>query len=385
MKKTIFYSWQSDLPNSTNRSFISKCIENAISELKEDLMIDAVIDRDTKEVIGTPDIASSIFSKIDIANIFVADISFINSDSKVRKCPNPNVLIELGYAAKTIGWDRIICVFNNQYGKIEELPFDLKFRRPISYSISNPSNKTKDKIALTNILKEALKGIIEHDSNHDELKDYLKKILDKEVLTICNHLLKIVYGYEYSLSQENISKLLETKYEFLEYNLYEKKLLGFTILKDWESFVHKFESLINQPFFIQNANAETTALILKIIKSLRSISAFHVHNDIFNVEEETIDFKVINGQKMNPDNPKDEYLLLRKIDSEKGIVVDWGKIKIKSIRKMLSFHTIKSENFKNYSFHLIDLIKTIDLYVERNDNEFILDPIEFRMNQNGSR
>lgn len=380
MKKTIFYSWQSDLPNSTNRGFIGKCLEEAIFSLNKDLMIDAVIDRDTKNVIGTPDIVSSIFNKIDNANIFVADVSFINADSSGKKCPNPNVLIELGYAAKALGWDKIICVFNSQYGKIEELPFDLRFRRPILYSIINPSNKTKDKKVLTNIFKDALQGIIEHDSNHNELQDYLKKILDKEVLTISNHLLKIIYGYDYNLTQGNIGKLLDTKYEDLEYNLYEKRLLGFTIFKDWESYVQKLEGLINQPFFIQNANAETTSSILKILKSLRNISAFQVHNELFNVGTETQEFTVIDGQKMNSDNPKDEFLLLKKIDSEKGVVVDWGKIKITSVRKMLSYYTIKSGSFQNYSAHLLEIIKTLDFYVAKNNNEFILDPLEFRSN-----
>lgn len=385
MKKTIFYSWQSDLPNATNRGFISKCLENALMELNEDLLIDAVIDRDTKNIVGTPDIASSIFSKIDIANIFVADISFINYTSPEKKCPNPNVLIELGYAAKALGWNNIICVFNTDYGKIEDLPFDLRFRRPVSYTISNPSNKAKDRSMLTNILKDALKGIIEHDSNHDELQDYLKKLLDKEVLTICNHLLKIIYGYDYSLSRENVSKLLSTKYSDLEYNLFEKKLLGFTILKDWESFVNKLEGLINQPFFIQNANSAMTSSTLKIIKSLRSISAFHVHNEPFNLGTETNDFKVIDGQKMNPDNPKGEYILLRKIDSDKGVVLDWGKIKIKSIRKMLSYYTIKSNLFKNYSMQLLDLINNIDLHVAKSNNEFVLDPLQFRTNKTTGR
>lgn len=381
MKKTIFYSWQSDLPNATNRGFINKCLENALTEINHDLLIDAVVDRDTKNIIGTPDIASSIFSKIDEANIFVADISFINHNSTDKKCPNPNVLIELGYAAKALGWDKVVCVFNADYGKIEDLPFDLRFRRPVSYSITNPSNKTKDRAFLTSTLKDALKGIIEHDSNHDELQDYLKKTLDKEVLTICNHLLKIIYGYDYSLSRENVSKLLSTKYTDLEYNLFERKLLGFTILKDWESFVGRLEALINLPFFIQNANPGMTSSTLKIIKSLRSISALHVHNDLFNLTAETNDYKVIDGQKMNPDNPKGEYLLLRKIDSDKGVVVDWGKIKIKSIRKMLSYYTIKSDAFKNYSIHLLDIIKNIDLYVDKNGNEFVLDPLEFRVNR----
>ena len=34
MKCTIFYSWQSDLPNKDNRSFIENCIEKAIKKDK---------------------------------------------------------------------------------------------------------------------------------------------------------------------------------------------------------------------------------------------------------------------------------------------------------------------------------------------------------------
>ena len=83
---------------------------------------------------------------------------------------------------------------------------------------------------------------------------------------------------------------------------------------------------------------------------------------------------------MNSDNPKGEFLLLKKIDAEKGVVVDWGKIKITSVRKMLSYYTIKSESFKNYSAHLLEIIKTLDFYVAKSNNEFILDPLEFRSN-----
>lgn len=182
----------------------------AVKELSEDIAVEAVIDRDTKSVIGTPDIVSTIFNKIDNCNIFVADVSFINPDFSGKKCPNPNVLIELGYAAKSLGWEKIICIFNSDYGKVEDLPFDLRFRRPISYQITDADNKNKDKKALTKVLKDAMSGIIEHDSNQNELQDYLKKILDKEVLTISNHLLKIIYGYEYGLNPHNISLLTET-------------------------------------------------------------------------------------------------------------------------------------------------------------------------------
>lgn len=79
--------------------------------------------------------------------------------------------------------------------------------------------------------------------------------------------------------------------------------MGFTLFKDWESYVQKLEALINQPFFIQNASSLTTSHILKIIKSLRAISALHVHNDMFIMLEEDNNYNVISAQKMNTDNP----------------------------------------------------------------------------------
>ena len=56
--------------------------------------------------------------------------------------PNPNVLIELGYAIKTLGWSKIICLFNSQTGKIEDLPFDINHNRVTAYT-SNLENKKR--------------------------------------------------------------------------------------------------------------------------------------------------------------------------------------------------------------------------------------------------
>src|SRR4030065_207825 len=102
MHRIVFYSWQSDLPNSVNRGFIQDVLENVATKITADNTIDIepVIDRDTKGVAGAPDIASTIFAKISSADVFVADISIINKQNGGRQTPNPNVLIELGYALK---------------------------------------------------------------------------------------------------------------------------------------------------------------------------------------------------------------------------------------------------------------------------------------------
>lgn len=107
---TGFYSWQSDLPNATNRGFIQTALERAVASIHNDdsIEIEPVIDRDTIGVPGSPDITSTIFTKIEQAQVFVCDVSLINLESSdSRKTPNPNVLIELGYALKALGpWPR---------------------------------------------------------------------------------------------------------------------------------------------------------------------------------------------------------------------------------------------------------------------------------------
>jgi hypothetical protein len=164
MKFTIFYSWQSDLPNSTNRGFIQKALEDAAKEIRTDdtITVDPVIERDTAGVAGSPDIASTIFEKIDKCNAFVCDVSIINHKSrKNRKTPNPNVLIELGYAVKRLGWNYIIMVLNSNFGRVEHLPFDLKMKRVITYlSKETDPNKATERKDLQSKLKHAMIDIV---------------------------------------------------------------------------------------------------------------------------------------------------------------------------------------------------------------------------------
>ena len=131
----VFYSWQSDCPSNTNRNLILSALEDAIKEIRDDdsIKVEPVIDRDTLGVAGSPDISESIFSKIESSSIFVCDVSIINEGEKPS--PNPNVLIELGYAIKVLGWNRIVMIMNTEYGEPTILPFDLRSKRVLTYSI----------------------------------------------------------------------------------------------------------------------------------------------------------------------------------------------------------------------------------------------------------
>lgn len=133
----VFYSWQSDLPSKTNRGLIEDALQRAAKRTYEDQSVEIypVIDRDTKGVPGAPDIAATILRKIDECSVFVADVSIVSGSSTGRPCPNPNVLIELGYALKTLGPERVILVLNKTSGRVEDLPFDLHGKRVTIYEM----------------------------------------------------------------------------------------------------------------------------------------------------------------------------------------------------------------------------------------------------------
>lgn len=158
-RSLVFYSWQSDLPNKTNRSFIEDALEKAAKAIRDDdsIQVEPVIDRDTVGVAGSPEISKTIFSKIDQAKVFVCDISIINSGADARLAPNPNVLIELGYALKALGENRIIMVLNDVYGIPEVLPFDLRMRRVTRYhKPKEVDSRTTQPRDMANMLKDAL-------------------------------------------------------------------------------------------------------------------------------------------------------------------------------------------------------------------------------------
>ena len=135
----LFLSWQSDRKDC--RNFVYSIVKKLPSRVSD--LVTITVDRDTVNVPGSPDIGDTIFEKIDRCDLFLADITLINdSDSGYRRTPNPNVMIELGYAIKTLGWERILLIQCEDYGDIEEIPFDINHRRICNFSLGiNEDNK----------------------------------------------------------------------------------------------------------------------------------------------------------------------------------------------------------------------------------------------------
>lgn len=112
MANTVFFAWQTDSPSTDNKTFIWDALCAAIGSAQSGQTAEEAQrpESDTRGLSGAPDIVEAIFAMIRWCSVFVADVTLIAATPSGKRVPNPNVLIELGYAARSIGWDRVVLV-----------------------------------------------------------------------------------------------------------------------------------------------------------------------------------------------------------------------------------------------------------------------------------
>jgi len=178
MPTSVFFSWQSDRLGKDCRNFIEDALKAAIKNLAQDIELqravrdDLTFDKDTMDEPGFVKVFETILEKIERATVFVPDLTFVAARPKGEPTPNPNVLIEYGYALKSFGERgerRIMPVMNVAYGAPtrETMPFDLiEHRNAITYNLPEKADADTRKAQqkeLTKKFENALRAFFASD------------------------------------------------------------------------------------------------------------------------------------------------------------------------------------------------------------------------------
>lgn len=173
MKYFIFFSWQSDTESKYNRSYIKGLLNDFAASIP-DCSIE--IKESVGDSAGSPNIVDKVISEIDNCNIFVCDVTPITTYNN-KKLPNPNVLFELGYAVCHLGWERIICIANESYGAISDMPFDIRQNRISKYKYNEEG---RNKLELDEFILKIINEYeeIEKRFNSNQIKDHDTKVFN---------------------------------------------------------------------------------------------------------------------------------------------------------------------------------------------------------------
>lgn len=376
MKASIFYSWQSDLPNNTNRSFIENAIKKAIKKLSFETQVYAEYDRDTLGITGSPDISDAIFEKIDKSSIFLCDISIVNSDYYGRKTPNPNVLVELGYAAKTLGWEKVICLFNVKYGDLRDLPFDLNHKRILCYNSDNTNEKDKvSEIIYKNVSEMFSKGIL-----FNPLKDHVKGKVDYCLLEILKHISVILY--DISSMSESLGKvnelLISDKMTILDRLKEKRTILGFFAYKNLNDVQDKLIELFNMISSSSNYPTNWAVTILNLqdwIRSFQWHTSFRREHPLY-IKKLDPDraYNVVRAGKISKSNRDDSHILLKKIDEKQGYVINVGTMIKVEKDFLISNFNLNPTSYETFCDCICKIIQISNDWLDNTGSEFILDP-----------
>jgi hypothetical protein len=188
MAYKVFFSFQMDTEDKYGKGFIQNAIEIAIQKLKDE-SIEVTLDFGFRKTPGTPLLIDEMLKKSTESDMVIVDLTFTSAKewlqakkykvfgkelrllNKVedKKSPNPNVLLETGYAWAKKGTYRTLAVMNDAFGTPEELPVDLEgFRWGITYNLNETNYETRKAVRkeLANDLYNAIKDAINAEASH---------------------------------------------------------------------------------------------------------------------------------------------------------------------------------------------------------------------------
>lgn len=160
-----------------NKEFIRTCINEAIGNISNTGRLKGVsfkVEESTSNLGGTPSIPDTIEQRIRNCDIFIGDLSIVNSFStfekiirkiqnkKIEYFINNNVYGEFNRALAELDFQQVISVMNITYGNPNEnslmMPFDTRHRRnPITYNLKNQKGSESEQIKFVRILEDAIR------------------------------------------------------------------------------------------------------------------------------------------------------------------------------------------------------------------------------------
>ena len=384
MAGTIFYSWQNDLDHKTHRNFLEKCIQKALKSVKKEAHIVVDYDRDTKGLNGSPDITTTIFEKIEKSVLFICDVSIVNSESSQRKTPNPNVLIELGFAVHKLGWDRIICLFDGNTGDVEDLPFDIRQKR---VTVFNP-NSEKEAERITKILATNIQDLYVDGKLFNPLNDYMKGRIDRSILNMAKRMANLVFG---TLSMHEglaqVNDLLNLEVSKCSERLKSVQFPAFIVLNTFSDDEDNLKLILRELFSSSYFPKEWSYTVLELLEWIREynylISKRNPDYPLVQVDgKEFTKIAAIDGQSVNPGNPRNSFIILetdtkdgkRYVDTAGGKVINTTQYPTDNAPSLRKCYSIKETAIITFAEKVHKLSIICKNWLDITNEEFILDP-----------
>lgn len=176
--------------------------------------------------------------------------------------------------------------------------------------------------------------------------DYIKNKISNDIFVALYFLKKIIHGYNLdSNTLENIFNTVNYQNNEILNSVKNQNYLGFQIFKNTDEVRSLFGEALNDNLILKYSSHVDSICILRISNNLARLESIlkNVYN-FDNCAESGIEFSVVNGKDINPDND-DKYLLLKKTaHSDRFVVYDSGYFEKDKTDKLLNRFVFKRDS-----------------------------------------
>ena len=200
-----------------------------------------------------------------------------------------------------MGWNNIILIFNENYGELKDIPFDLQGHRVLTYKFDGDNVKRKSCLNnLSKSLEDAIDKIInnphtvsENEDNRKEIERSKDKIVIEEFFNKLN--INDFDVFYRNFNENRRAKIPEFYYELSErvnsvaYSLYDKKFEGTS-----KEFISMLDELFNSDNRIVSkySNEIYTYLYIDEVKEYLSKCRKKLNEIIEYVKQSYIDINI---------------------------------------------------------------------------------------------
>jgi hypothetical protein len=210
------------------------------------------------------------------------------------------------------------------------------------------------------------------------LIDYIKNKISNDIFVALYFLKKIIHGYNLdSNTLENIFSTVNYSKNELYNSIKNQNYLGFQIFKNTDEVRSLFSDTLNDNLILKYSSHNDCISILRIANNLARLEVTLKNEKSFNsCAESGIEFKIVNGKDINPENDE-KYLLLKKTTHpERFVVYDSGFFEKDKIEILLERYVLKEEPAKEISDVLFETFALMKYWIPdairlaRNDTRF---------------
>lgn len=160
MKLNVFFSWQSEKPETSE--FIREALTHACKALSAEFSSEIEVTDASTNQRGSYNVNNAVIREIHNADIVVADLSATNigADGK-RGLPNANALFEYAYGCGVIGFENVLAAVDVDQIPIGQMPFDWNHNSVVTFKgVTDSKFPEAIKGELAKIVKARLKPVL---------------------------------------------------------------------------------------------------------------------------------------------------------------------------------------------------------------------------------